>query len=227
MSLIQTSIRKRPEKVCTQANKPLRSRQLVRLPKRWAINRPIRSHKEAPSSRSHTVNFRRSLSLSHNDSPKRNYYSRLHVQQQQRTQSGAQGFLEFIQKYDKYRPHKQWKKRLCEPPDQSMKESSIRGSFNTLTSQILKVGIQTASTIFLARLIAPKDFGLIAMAASITGILPVIVASGIALTVLRSNNLNQSQLSGLFWTQCGMSGIVGSICVCLAPSFHGTSMNPS
>src|SRR5689334_2452300 len=51
-----------------------------------------------------------------------------------------------------------------------LKGRSVRGGLATLTSQGAQFLISTASTVVLARLLTPADFGLVAMVTAITGL---------------------------------------------------------
>ncbi len=63
------------------------------------------------------------------------------------------------------------------------------------------------TTIFVARLLIPEDFGLMAMASILTGYISVFSELGIGSAIVQKKNINQSELSSNFWFAI-MVGIV-------------------
>lgn len=85
---------------------------------------------------------------------------------------------------------------------------AVRGGSLTLTSQAAKFALQTVSTIVLARLLLPEDFGLIAMVTVVTALAALIKDLGLSSATVQSETVSQDQASLLFWINVGLSALV-------------------
>ena len=68
---------------------------------------------------------------------------------------------------------------LAQPSLTDLKRRSVRGGFATLSAQGVKFVLQTATTMVLARLLSPQDFGLQGMAIVVTGFLALFQDAGL------------------------------------------------
>ena len=59
------------------------------------------------------------------------------------------------------------------PAPQELAHKAVRGVAVTTLAQVLRLLIQIASVVILARLLTPRDYGLVAMVLAIVGIAPV------------------------------------------------------
>lgn len=84
-------------------------------------------------------------------------------------------------------------------PSGSLRRSAARGSLITLATQAVRVVVLLASTIVLGRLIAPTEFGLLAMVVAVSGIAEIFRDVGLSMAALRRTDLTQQQRSNLFW----------------------------
>lgn len=80
-----------------------------------------------------------------------------------------------------------------------LKGRSVRGGLVTLTSQGLQFVIQSISTVVMARLLTPTDFGLVAMVAAITGLASAFADFGLSEATVQRRDINHHQVSTLFW----------------------------
>ncbi|MCD2440992.1 lipopolysaccharide biosynthesis protein [Agromyces sp. SYSU K20354] len=76
---------------------------------------------------------------------------------------------------------------------------AIRGAAVTSAGQVLRILIQLASVVILARLLSPADFGLFAMVMSIAGIAEVFRDFGLSQAAVQAPVLTERQRSNLFW----------------------------
>jgi O-antigen/teichoic acid export membrane protein len=89
---------------------------------------------------------------------------------------------------------------LCTKHLQSdLKGRSIRGGVLTLTSQGAQFVIQSVSTVVLARLLTPADFGLVAMVTALTGLGQAFADLGLSEATIQHEEINHDQVSTLFW----------------------------
>jgi O-antigen/teichoic acid export membrane protein len=101
--------------------------------------------------------------------------------------------------------------------DKNFKKTVIRSGgiavFTRMTSQI----IQTISIFILARMITPKDFGLVAIASSITGFLIFLNDLGLSDAIVQEKEVNHKQVSTLFWINLSFSASITLILIALSP----------
>lgn len=80
-----------------------------------------------------------------------------------------------------------------------LKKRSIHSGVVTLTSQGLLFLITLGSTMVLARLLTPQDYGMIAMVATFTGFASIFGDLGLSTATIQRPEINQKQVSNLFW----------------------------
>ncbi len=81
----------------------------------------------------------------------------------------------------------------------SVKRKSFRGGMGLAVSQAGLIVLQIASTVILARLLMPSDFGLAAMVAPLMVAIGVFSDLGLGQAVLQRRDLTREHLSNMFW----------------------------
>lgn len=84
---------------------------------------------------------------------------------------------------------------------------SVRSGAVAVGARALNALIQVGSVLFLARLLAPEDYGLVGMVAALTGFAPVLVSLGTPDAVTQRRSITEGEVSALFWisTSLGLS----------------------
>lgn len=98
-----------------------------------------------------------------------------------------------------------------------LKRQSIRGGTITLVSQGASVAIQLASTVVLARLLRPKDYGVIGMVMAITGFAGLFRDLGLSSATIQRDTLSHNQLSTLHWINVAMGAALTAVVAAAAP----------
>jgi O-antigen/teichoic acid export membrane protein len=98
-----------------------------------------------------------------------------------------------------------------------LKGRSVRGGLLTFTSQGVQFLMQSLSTVVLARLLVPADFGLVAMVTAITGLCQAFADLGLSEATIQSAKITHRQVSALFWINVAMGLTLMLITVGLAP----------
>ena len=98
-----------------------------------------------------------------------------------------------------------------------MKRSTYGGAV-TLGAQALKFLLSIASTIILARLLTPQDFGLVGMVVVLYGLVSMFQYLGLSTATVQWKEVNHGQISTLFWINVALSSFMALIVVALAPS---------
>lgn len=87
----------------------------------------------------------------------------------------------------------------------------------TMSAQVVRFTAQTIATIVLARLLAPADFGFIAMVAVLINFVATIKTAGLAHATVQRDDITQHQISCLFWINLAVSTSLAIIVVVSAP----------
>jgi len=98
-----------------------------------------------------------------------------------------------------------------------LKGRSVRGGALTLVSQGGNFLLQTVSTVVLARLLTPSDFGLVAMVVAITGFATTFADLGLSEAIIQRRQINHYQVSTLFWINVAIGLGLTLITVALGP----------
>jgi len=79
-----------------------------------------------------------------------------------------------------------------------IKRRSVRGGAVTIGAQAVKFILNTGSTMILARLLTPADFGLIAMVSAFTEFVNLFKDLGLSMATVQKENITHQQVSTLF-----------------------------
>ena len=69
----------------------------------------------------------------------------------------------------------------------------------------------------MARLLAPKDFGLYAMVTTVTGFLRIFQDAGLSMATVQRQEITHAQVSNLFWVNVGLGSVTTLFVAALAP----------
>src|SRR6516225_9928639 len=106
---------------------------------------------------------------------------------------------------------------LAQPSRRDLKQRSVTGVFATVSAQGLKFVIQTATTMALARLLSPKDFGLQAMVLLITNFFAYFQDAGLSMATIQRHEVTHEQTSTLFWINVAFGTMLAALCAASAP----------
>jgi O-antigen/teichoic acid export membrane protein len=99
----------------------------------------------------------------------------------------------------------------------NLKQRTVKGGILTLSSQAVKFVLQTGSTIFLARLLTPEDYGIVGMVTVVLGFLTLFKDIGLSQATIQKSEINQAQISNLFWVNVAISFSIAVLIFILAP----------
>lgn len=91
-----------------------------------------------------------------------------------------------------------------------------RGVKFTLLAQLIKGVFQLLSTVVLARLLVPADYGLYAIVISFTGFAVLLADFGLSAAAIQAKTLSDRQRSNLFWLNTGIGGALALVLVAVA-----------
>lgn len=97
-----------------------------------------------------------------------------------------------------------------------IKRKSVRGGAVTLINQGLKFMLTTGTTMVLARLLTPTDFGLQGMVLVMTGFVGLFSDIGLSMTTIQRDVITHEQTSTLFWLNVALGAFLGILVASLA-----------
>jgi PST family polysaccharide transporter len=80
-----------------------------------------------------------------------------------------------------------------------LKERVVRGGLAKICAQAVTFTLRVGSLMVLARLLEPKDFGLVGMVTAFTGVLYLFRDFGLSTATVQRVNVTEDQISTLFW----------------------------
>jgi PST family polysaccharide transporter len=81
---------------------------------------------------------------------------------------------------------------------------ALRGGIVSVAMQYGNGVLQIAATIVLARLLAPEDFGLVAIVTVLISFAPMLIDFGLGDATAQRNKITHNQISSLFWISSGI-----------------------
>jgi O-antigen/teichoic acid export membrane protein len=103
---------------------------------------------------------------------------------------------------------------------QESKDLGRRALRGGIVSIAIKYGngvLQIAAAIVLARLLAPEDFGLVAIVTVLTSFAPLLIDFGLGDATTQRGAITPAQVSGLFWVSTGIGLVVALIVAACSP----------
>ena len=98
-----------------------------------------------------------------------------------------------------------------------LKAKTIRGGLARLCAQGANFALRLGSLMVLARLLGPKDFGLVGMVTAFTGVLTLFRDFGLSSAAVQRTTVTEEQISTLFWINVLVGLLLGLLSVALAP----------
>ena len=111
-------------------------------------------------------------------------------------------------------------------PNTGLGARAMNGAIVLAAAQAVKFVTQLISTVVLARLLSPHDFGIFAMVMPLVGFVMLIQDFGLSQAVISVKGITRGQETTLFYINLGLSGVLALLFVVAAPvmgRFYGTS----
>jgi len=94
---------------------------------------------------------------------------------------------------------------------------ALRGGIISIIIQYGNAALQIIAAIVLARLLAPEDFGLVAIVSVLTSFAPLLIDFGLLDATAQRSRVTPAQVSGLFWVSAGIGVTVAVIVAAGSP----------
>jgi len=98
-----------------------------------------------------------------------------------------------------------------------LKRRIIRGGFAKLCGEAVGFVVRMASLVIMARLLDPKDYGLVAMVTAVTGVYGLFTSAGLSMATVQRQAISDQQISTLFWVNILVGTLLALLCLLTAP----------
>jgi O-antigen/teichoic acid export membrane protein len=100
---------------------------------------------------------------------------------------------------------------------QQLKERVLRGGVAKVCSQGTILTVRLATLVVLARLIDPKDFGLVGMVTVVTGVFSLFRDAGLSVATVQRPSISVDEISTLFWLNILVGAMLALLSLATAP----------
>jgi O-antigen/teichoic acid export membrane protein len=104
-----------------------------------------------------------------------------------------------------------------QPKSPSLTHTASRGAAWALAGNITVSAVSFVGTTILARMLEPKDFGLIGMATVVTGIVGLFGNFGLGAALVQKKDVTHEDLCTAFWANMAAGGALAVVCVLISP----------
>jgi PST family polysaccharide transporter len=94
---------------------------------------------------------------------------------------------------------------------------ALRGGIASVAMQYGSGALQIAAAVVLARLLAPEDFGLVAIVTVLTSFAPLLIDCGLGDATTQRSRITPSQVSSLFWLSSGIGLAIALVVAACSP----------
>ena len=93
-------------------------------------------------------------------------------------------------------------------PYSGLGKASLRSGVTVVAARGVNIFVQLASTVLLARLLSPHDFGLVAMVLALIGFAPMLIDLGTSEASAQKTHISQTEVSSLFWLNVAIGTVL-------------------
>jgi O-antigen/teichoic acid export membrane protein len=98
-----------------------------------------------------------------------------------------------------------------------LRERALRGGFAKVCSQGTILAVRLGTLVVLARLIDPKDFGLVGMVTVVTGVFGLFRDAGLSVATVQRPSISEEEISTLFWLNMLVGAVLALLSLATAP----------
>jgi O-antigen/teichoic acid export membrane protein len=98
-----------------------------------------------------------------------------------------------------------------------LKRRTLRGGFAKVCAQAANFILRIGALMVLARLLDPKDFGLVGMVTAVTGVFSLFKDAGLTTVTIQRDSITNEQISTLFWVNLLIGAVLSLLSLGLSP----------
>jgi O-antigen/teichoic acid export membrane protein len=102
-------------------------------------------------------------------------------------------------------------------PADTLKGKSVRGGAATVLGQGVGMALQIGTTVVLARLLSPTDYGLQSMVLTLTAFFSLFKDAGLSVATVQRESLTHEEISTLFWINLALGALLTIVVVASSP----------
>jgi PST family polysaccharide transporter len=103
------------------------------------------------------------------------------------------------------------------PASGEFKRKSVRGGAANVFGQGFGMALQIGTTVVLARLLSPTDYGLQAMVVTLTSFFSLFKDAGLSIATIQRETLTHEQISTLFWINVTLGSLLTIVVAAMGP----------
>jgi PST family polysaccharide transporter len=96
-------------------------------------------------------------------------------------------------------------------PHAGLGRASLRSGVTFVAARCVNILVQVTSTVLLARLLSPHDFGLVAMVLALVGVAPILIDLGTSDASTQKKHITPIEISTLFWLNIAIGGALAAL----------------
>src|SRR6266550_3832719 len=100
----------------------------------------------------------------------------------------------------------------------NLRQRTISSGLITAAAQGAQFFLNLAYIMVLARLLAPQEFGLVAMVTTVMGFLRIFQDAGLSTATVQRQEITHAQVSNLFWVNVSVGGVTALLVAASAPA---------
>jgi len=108
----------------------------------------------------------------------------------------------------------------------ALSDVAAKGTAVSVGAQLVRFVLQLGSMIVLARLLAPADFGLVAMVTAVIGVAEIVRDLGLSTAAIQARTLSAGERTNLFWANTALGVGCAAVAVALTPVIVGIYDEP-
>jgi PST family polysaccharide transporter len=99
-----------------------------------------------------------------------------------------------------------------------LKRRTVSSGVVTGLAQLVQLVLSLGAMVVLARLLTPRDFGLVAMVTTITGFLRIFNEGGLSTATIQKDGITHAEVSNLFWANVALGTVATVLLALSAPA---------
>ncbi|MBS0180910.1 MAG: lipopolysaccharide biosynthesis protein [Nitrospira sp.] len=100
---------------------------------------------------------------------------------------------------------------------EDLKERTLRAGVAQVSARGANFLLRLGSLMVLARLLDPKDFGLVGMVTAVTGVFSLFKDAGLSMATVQRTTISHEEVSNLFWLNMAVGVLLGCLSLAIAP----------
>jgi O-antigen/teichoic acid export membrane protein len=107
--------------------------------------------------------------------------------------------------------------RIFDAKPEALRRTTVSGGLVTIAAQATQFVLQIGTIAVLSRLLGPDAFGVVAMVATVGGVMRIFTEAGMSTPTIQRPEVTHGQVSNLFWVNAALGAALALVLVALSP----------